>query len=209
MKTILFQGDSITDAGRGNGLGTGYPLLVTAELGFKSPNEYSFINKGVSGNRSVDLYARIKCDIINLKPDYISILIGVNDVWHEIKWQNGVDSEKYEKIYCMLIEEIKEALPDVKIMILEPFVLRASATDNTEEIPNKWEMFRSGVEKCAQKAKTVASKYNLKFIPLQHKFDEATKLADASYWLADGVHPTAIGHELIKREWLKAFEDIE
>ena len=121
MKTVLFQGDSITDCGRGNGLGNGYPLFVTAELNSKNPNEYNFINKGISGNRIVDVYARIKADIINLKPDYMSILIGVNDVWHEISYQNGVDADKFYKIYCMLIEEIKEALPNIKITILEPF----------------------------------------------------------------------------------------
>ena len=111
MKTILFQGDSITDCGRNReqleGTGTGYPLLVKAQLGFENPGEYTFINKGISGNRIVDLYARIKADIINLKPDYISFLIGVNDVWHEFGGRNGVAAEKFEKIYTMLIEEIK------------------------------------------------------------------------------------------------------
>ena len=208
MKTILFQGDSITDAGRGSGLGVGYPLLVTAHLGYANPNEYNFINRGISGNRIVDLYARIKSDIINLKPDYISILIGVNDVWHELDYNNGVDAEKFEKIYCMLIEEIKEALPEIKIMILEPFVLKGRGTLDTDDMPNKWEVFRSEVEKRAQKAKNVAKKYNLKFIPLQEKFDNVAKLATETYWLDDGVHPTAKGHEIIKLEWLKAFNEI-
>ena len=112
MKTILFQGDSITDCGRNREMitstGVGYPLLVKAQLGFENPGEYTFINKGISGNRIVDLYARIKADIINLKPDYISFLIGVNDVWHEFGGHNGVDADKFEKIYTMLIEEIKE-----------------------------------------------------------------------------------------------------
>ncbi|MBQ9920892.1 MAG: lysophospholipase, partial [Clostridia bacterium] len=84
---ILFQGDSITDAGRARdndiNLGTGYPMLVKATLGFEEPGKYEFFNRGISGNRVVDLYARIKNDIINLKPDVMSILIGVNDVWHE------------------------------------------------------------------------------------------------------------------------------
>ena len=86
MKTILFQGDSITDCGRGNsisGFGDGYAMLVTAQLGLDCPGEYTFYNKGIGGNRIVDVYARIKEDIINLKPDYMSLLIGVNDVWHE------------------------------------------------------------------------------------------------------------------------------
>ena len=121
---ILFQGDSITDMYRSKeneeSFGVGYALLVKASLGLEVPGEYEFINRGIAGNRIVDLYARLKTDIINIKPDVMSILIGVNDVWHEFgDYPNGVDAEKFYKIYDMLIEEIKEALPDVKIMIME------------------------------------------------------------------------------------------
>lgn len=213
MKTILFQGDSITDAGRNReaafNLGTGYPLLVGAELGLENPGEYRFYNRGIGGNRVVDMYARIKADIINLKPDYISFLIGVNDVWHEFGGHNGVDAEKYEKIYCMLIDEIKEALPDVKMMILEPFCLRASATESTEDEPDRWNIFSSEVKKRAEKAKKVAEKYNIPFITLQDKLDKASENTENSYWLSDGVHPTPVGHELIKREWINTFEKIK
>lgn len=206
MQVILFQGDSITDANRSRennaDMGLGYPTLVSGELGFQYPNQYLMYNRGVSGNRVVDLYARIKMDIINLKPDYMSILIGVNDVWHELGEQNGVDADKYFKIYSMLIEEVKAALPNIRIMILEPFVLKASATKE------RWEEFHSEVMKRAEKAKELSKKYDLVFIPLQEKFDEAAKLAPSDYWLADGVHPTTAGHELIKREWMKAFQKI-
>ncbi|MBR6551360.1 MAG: hypothetical protein IKT89_00820 [Clostridia bacterium] len=133
MKTFLFQGDSITDAERkredNNNLGYGYPNIVASKYLSENINEYQFINKGISGNRIVDLYARIKFEIINLKPDYMSILIGINDVWHEISSQNGVDDEKFRKILSMLIEEVKEALPDIKIIMLEPFVLKGPATE--------------------------------------------------------------------------------
>ena len=180
-------------------------MLVKALIGYEHPGEFDFQNRGISGNRIVDVYARIKADIINLKPDYMSILIGVNDVWHEFGRHNGVDAEKYEKIYCMLIEEIKEVLPEIKIMILEPFCLEASATQNTEIDPNRWATFSSEVKKRAEKARKVAEKYNLTFVPLQDKFDAAAKTCENSYWLRDGVHPTAMGHELIKRAWLEAF----
>lgn len=210
MKTILFQGDSITDAGRSRendaNAGFGYVTLVKGELGFNYPNEYEMYNRGISGNRVIDVYARMKKDIIKLKPDIMSILIGVNDVWHEINRQEGIDADKYFKIYSMLIEEVKEALPDVKIMIMEPFVLKASATEDTEECPNKWDLFSTEVKKRAEKAKEIATKYDLPFIPLQEKFDEAAKLAPNNYWLADGVHPTTAGHEIIKREWIKSFK---
>lgn len=206
MKTILLQGDSITDVGRSRDkdyyVGMGYPILVKGELEFDYPNQYVVLNRGISGDRVVDLYARVKADILNLRPDILSILIGVNDVWHEIDHQNGVSSDKYFNVYSMLIEEIKEALPDVKIMILEPFVLKASATEE------RFEEFRTEVEKRAKKAKEIAEKYDLVFVPLQDKFDESTKLAPADYWLRDGVHPTTAGHELIKREWIQAFNKL-
>lgn len=205
MKTILFQGDSITDAGRSreddNNLGIGYPTLIKGELDYTFPESYILYNRGISGDRVVDLYARIKADIINLKPDVMSILIGVNDVWHEIDFYNGVSADKYFKIYCMLIEEIKEALPNVHIMILEPFVLKASATEE------RWDLFQTEVKKRAEYAKKVAETYNLTFIPLQEKFNNVSKLASSEFWLSDGVHPTTAGHELIKREWLSAFKE--
>ncbi len=201
---ILFQGDSITDAGRSReddiNVGVGYPLLVKASLGFETPNAYEFINRGIGGNRVVDLYARIKSDIINLKPDVMSILIGVNDVWHELSTENGVDAEKYYKIYDMLIEEVKNALPNIKIMILEPFVLKASATEE------KWDDFYKEVKMRAEMASKIAQKHNLPFIRLQEGFEKLSQNAECSYWLGDGVHPTAMGHEFIKNEWLKAFK---
>jgi len=204
---ILFQGDSITDAYRSREndrlLGIGYPRLVEATLGFEEPTKYEFINRGIGGNRIVDLYARIKQDIINIKPDVLSILIGVNDVWHELTENpNGVDTEKFYKIYDMLIEEIKAALPEIKIMILEPFCLKGSATEE------RWEEFTSDVKAKREKAQLIAKKYNLPFVKLQEGFDELSKIKEASYWLSDGVHPTAKGHEFIKNEWIKAFKTL-
>lgn len=209
MKRILFQGDSITDCGRGEGMGNGYPYLVKGDLGTECPNEYEFINKGISGNRVVDLYARIKIDFINLKPDYASIYIGVNDVWHEIARQNGVDTEKFEKIYTMLLDEIYEALPDIKLIIISPFVVEGSATKNIEEIPDRLERFQIGVKEKAEVCKRIAQKYDLPLIELQPVFDEALKSAPADYWTNDGVHPSVYGHELIKKLWIETFEKIK
>ncbi|MBQ3150640.1 MAG: SGNH/GDSL hydrolase family protein [Clostridia bacterium] len=207
MSKILFQGDSITDVGRpranDNGKGEGYPLLVTAQLGFQNPGEYEFINRGISGNRSIDLLSRVKADFINLAPDYISILIGVNDVWHEIASHNGVSCKNFERNLSMLFDEIFEALPDVKIMMLEPFVLKASATEGN------WDEFRSETVLRAQAVKRLCEKYNMRFIPLQDKFDEACKKAPEAYWASDGVHPTPYGHELIANAWIEAFNEIK
>lgn len=205
---ILFQGDSVTDAGRIRdndiSMGGGYALLIKASLGLEFPGKYEFVNRGISGNRIVDVYARIRNDIINLKPDVMSILIGVNDVWHEFyESPNGVDQDKYYKIYDMLIEEIKAALPDIKIMIMEPFVLKAGATEEN------WDCFNTEVKKRAKKAKEIAQKYDLPFIALQDGFDKLSENMEASYWLRDGVHPTIMGHEYIKNEWIKAFNALK
>ena len=209
-KLILFQGDSITDCGRKReditSTGMGYMHMVKGQLGCECPNAYEFINMGISGDRIVDVYTRIKKDIINLKPDYMSILIGVNDVWHELGGKmNGVSAGKFEKIYDMMIAEIKEALPNIKIMILEPFVLEGTATAATEAEPERWNYFRTEVPLRAEAAKRIAKKYGLPYIPLQEKFDEACKQAPAAYWLRDGVHPTSMGHWIIKNQWLEAF----
>lgn len=209
-KVILFQGDSITDCGRNRddfySLGAGYANMVTASLGMDNPGEYTFINRGIAGNKIVDLYARIKSDFINLKPDYASIYIGVNDALHMVSTQTGVDTKKFEMIYTMLIDEILEACPDVKLMIIAPYVLEGTATCDTEEIPNRLARYRSEVAEKVAVAKKMAEKYDLPLIELQPAFDEACQLAAPKYWSSDGVHPTACGHEIIKRKWLAAFE---
>ena len=212
-KIVLFQGDSITDCGRdkenNTHNGRGYAQLVTAHLRCNAPYQYTCLNRGISGHRVVDLYARIKKDMINLKPDYMSILIGINDVWHEYTRQNGVDADKFEMVYGLMIEELQKALPDLKIMILEPFVLPGTATITDEEHPGRWEHFSTECVLRQKAAKRIAEKYGLVFVPLQDLFNEVNADAPMNYWLADGVHPTPAGHELIKGQWLKAFEKLK
>lgn len=181
--------------------------MVQGQLGMECPAKYTFYNRGISGNRIVDIYARMKKDILNLKPDYMSLLVGVNDVWHELGGRcDGVDAEKFEKVYDMLISEVKEALPNLKIMIMGPFVLEGEATKATEEEPERWKNFYEEVPRRAAAAKRIAEKYNLMYVPLQEKFDELCKLAPNNYWIGDGVHPTAMGHCMIKDEWIKNFK---
>lgn len=206
MKTILFQGDSITDAGREetrgslSSIGQGYVAMVAGELGSEKPGEYTFENRGISGNRIVDLYARIKSDIWNIQPDIISLLIGVNDVLHEANDKNGVDAIRFEKIYSMLIEDTYRELPDVKFILMEPFAFRGTLTQN------HWEYIEKEVKERGKIVCKIAKKYNADFIPLQEKFDEACKLYSSEYWVGDGVHPTVAGHGIIKREWIKEFK---
>ena len=203
MKTFVFQGDSITDAGRNRDnddyRGNGYPTIAAGRLGAKYPGAFRFLNRGVSGDRIVDLNARVKRDLINLRPDYLSILIGINDVWHEVgDNHNGVDAVRFEKMYRILVEDTKERFPDIKILVLEPFVLPGAATEA------KWDVFSREVPLRAAASKRTAEDYGLIFVPLQSVFDEACRLAPADWWLRDGVHPTAHGHRLIADAWEKA-----
>ena len=132
---IVFFGDSITDMGRNRGecdeiwtYGSGYPMLVASHLYRKDPLQYQVVNRGIAGNRIVDLYARVKADVWNERPEVLSILVGVNDIWHEFDWQNGVEQDRFERIYDMLIEDTLQRLPNIKIVLCEPFILKASAT---------------------------------------------------------------------------------
>ena len=203
---ILFFGDSITDMRRDRealastcfSYGVGYPLLVTSELSKINPLKHKVINKGISGNRVVDLYARIKADVWNFQPDLISILIGVNDVWHEISHKNGVELDRFEKVYSAVIEDTKKTLPNVKMVLLEPFVLKGTATEE------KYDEFLM-VKEYAKVVKKLAKKYGLYFIPLQEKFDKMSEQYGAEIFLYDGVHPDVAGATLISNAWLEFF----
>ena len=206
MKTILFQGDSITDARRQEEyigqLGFGYPAYVSGRLGLAHPGEYRFVNRGISGNRIVDIYARIKRDILNLKPDVMSLLIGVNDVWHEFDCGNGIATGKFITLYKMLLDEILAELPDIQILLLEPFVLKGSATEST------YPEFRAQVEEKAAAVRQIAEAYRLPFVPLQQALDEMARTAPDDYWLLDGVHPTVFFHQYIADRWLETYRQI-
>jgi len=207
MKEIMFQGDSITDCGRNtnNGsllsIGQGYACICAAELSAKYPGKYQFVNRGISGNRITDLYARIKGDGWNDNPVLLSILIGVNDVWHGLDWKNGVNPRRFRNIYRMLIEDTLIESPNTKMLIMEPFVLKGSATES------KWDEFEPMVYENARIAREVAAEFGQVFLPLQEVFNKATALAPNDYWLGDGVHPTIAGHQLIANEWLKCFDE--
>ena len=167
------------------------------------------MNRGVSGDRLPDVYARIVKDMIALRPDYLSLLVGVNDIWHGLDAGNGTGAKRFGKLYGMLLDELKEELPDLRVMILEPFVLEGTATANRDDMPDRFSRFQSGVRELADIARSTAAAYGAVFVPLQQPFHDALQDAPADYWLSDGVHPTAKGHALIMREWLRAFETLQ
>ena len=204
MKTVLFVGDSITYAGRnredGSNLGQGYPSFVAGRLGLDTPGKYRFLNRGVSGDRIVDLYVRMKRDILNLMPDFISILVGINDVWHEMDFQTGVSAARFERVYRMLLADIREELPQSKILLMEPFVLNGTAT------VSHINYFRSEVAARAEAVRKLAKEFSVPFLPLQQDMDMLAKRAPAEYWLVDGVHPTVNGHRYIADKWIDFFQ---
>lgn len=203
--TVLFQGDSVTDCGRikgdvgfkNNGLGAGYPGMAAARLLCDRPEiDWTFLNRGISGNRIVDLYARWKIDTLSLKPDLLSILVGANDSCHRFgDVDNGVEVPRAERIYRELLTWTKDALPNVKLILLEPFSSEAGADPKEcrDEIAERGKFTRK-----------LASEFGAAFIPCQSFLDDALKRAEPKYWLIDGIHPTPAGHQLIADHWLQA-----
>ena len=206
---ILFLGDSITDGLRNreenwqiNRFGSGYVMQIAGRLFEKSLDGYEILNRGNSGDRVVDLYARVKKDVWNEKPDILSILVGVNSLWHEHFFQNGVEMERWERVYRMLIEDTKQELPNTKIILCEPFILHGEITDLNYELFSK-------IKEYAKVVECLAKEYGLYFLPLQDMINNAATQYGNSLILRDGVHPTVQGAVLIAKEWLKLFEKIQ
>jgi lysophospholipase L1-like esterase len=198
---VLFQGDSITDCGRNRGagdpnvagaLGTGYPLLVvSAELAAHPESGLQFYNRGVSGNKVPDLEQRWAADTLALKPDVLSVLIGVNDFWHKKNGYTGTVAD-YEAGFAALLQTTRQALPAVRLVVIEPFVLRCGAVDATW-FP-EFDERRAAAARVARQAKAT-------FVPMQARFTELAARTSPEYWAADGVHPTPAGHALIAERW--------
>ena len=201
---VLFQGDSITDCGRDRtiavanapqALGTGYPLLLTGMLRELHPDDdFGVFNRGVSGNIVPDLESRWQGDTLDLKPAILSILIGVNDVWHTIGTRPANDVvTTYETGYRALLERTRTALPGVRIVVLEPFVLRTGAV--TDAWFPEFDALRAACRRVADRAQAT-------FVPLHAMFQRRAAETGPAYWAADGVHPTAAGHQAIARAWI-------
>jgi lysophospholipase L1-like esterase len=207
-QVILFQGDSITDAGRNKedtgfntarNLGSGYPMLAGAAI----LNKYEALNlkiynKGISGNKVYQLAERWDKDCLEMKPDVLSILIGVNDIWHKLNGNYNGTIEIYRNDYKALLERTIKALPNVKLIICEPFAVKGVKAVDDTWYPEFFEYQKA--------AKDIARQFKAIFIPFQSVFDEAQKRAPGSYWTGDGVHPSLAGAQLMAKAWMKALE---
>jgi lysophospholipase L1-like esterase len=204
--TILFQGDSITDAGRNRDLaaeanspaamGNGYAWLAASQLLVDMPDAgLKIFNRGISGDKVYQLADRWQADCLDIKPDVLSILVGVNDFAHVFKHGYEGTLEKYETDYRALIKRTREALPEVRLVLGEPFVLNTGLVDESWIEP--FAAYRAAARRVAEEAGAA-------FVPFQKMFDAAVKIAPPAHWAADGVHPTANAAALMAHGWLKA-----
>ena len=195
---MVFQGDSITDAGRNKkepkpneqkSFGKGYAWMAGSQLLISNPaHQLTLHNRGISGNKVHQLADRWDRDCLELKPDVLSILIGVNDIWHGLNGKYDGTAKTYEDDFNQLIERTKKALPKVQLVICEPFVLKCGAVND------KW---FPEFDKYRAAAKKIAQAHHAVFVPFQSMFDEAVKYAPPNHWAGDGVHPSSHGASLM------------
>jgi lysophospholipase L1-like esterase len=200
--TIVFQGDSITDGNRGRTddpnhiMGHGYAFSIASRLGADYPDRHlKFINKGISGNTIQDLSARWQADTLNLKPDIISILAGVNNVYFSLRGDSAVLTE-FETAYRDLLTRTRLALPHALLVLGNPFILPVGT------VSANLAAWTDAIHTCQAGAKKLAQEFDAVWVDYQGMFTEACKRAPAAYWIWDGIHPTVPGHELMAREWI-------
>jgi len=209
--TVLFQGDSITDAGRNrsdyyanghSGMGNGYVYQIVAQLLGSHPKDgFSFYNRGVSGHKVFQLANRWKEDCLQIRPDVLSLLIGVNDFWHTMTHGYEGTSKIFETDLRKLLDRTKKELPNVKLIIGEPFVVANGSAVSDKRWTTEFTEYQAA-------SKTIAKEYQAGFVPYQQIFEDALKVAPVDYWCPDGVHPSIAGCNLMAKGWLKAFESI-
>ncbi len=196
--TVLFQGDSVTDAGRNYEndaeMGLGYPMMVAAWFSAMYPEKkVNFINRGISGNRVKDLQARWQEDCIDVKPDVVSILIGINDTWRRYDSNDPTSTEAFEAGYRDILTRTKESTT-AQIVLLEPFVLPVT------EDRIAW---REDLDPKIGVVRNLAREFGAILVPLDGIFAAASARRESSLWTGDGVHPSPVGHALISQAWLK------
>ena len=196
MKKIVFLGDSITFASRSiydGALGSGYAFMVACELEGKHIGEYKCINAGENGHHILQMYSRVKRDVWNHSPDYVSILSGANDVEVDNGSYWGVSDEMFEMTYRKLIEDTYRYLPSVKFIIIEPY--------RYEPIYNEQ------IKKKAEIVARIAKDLSIPYVKVNDKLMEAIEKYPEEMVLRDKVHPAPMGARIIAEEWLKVFEE--
>lgn len=198
---IVFFGDSITDANRNKedqeDLGHGFPLFIASQLGAKYPEmNLSFYNRGVSGDKVADLNARLEEDVLSLMPDVVSVMVGINDTWHNVEspdFGSKKAADAFEKEYRKLLLSLKEA-GVTRLLLMEPFVL---------PIPKNRTTWRVDLDQKIQIIRLLAAEFHAEFISLDGLMNAAGIRHGFERYTKDGVHPTPIGYGLITEEWLR------
>lgn len=205
---ILFQGDSITDnnrkrdktdANNAEGLGVGYPHIAAASLLKQFPDKnLKIYNRGVAGDKVYQLAARWDADCLQLKPDILSILVGVNDFWHTLTNNYNGTIKTYRDDFTALLDRTRQQLPEVQLIIGEPYAVKG-----VRAVDEKW---YPAFDDYRAAAKEIAIKYDAAFIPYQSIYDEAQKTAPGVYWTPDGVHPSLAGAAMMAEAWQKTLK---
>ncbi len=203
--TFLFQGDSITDGNRGRSLdpnhimGHGYAFSVASRIGADFPEAgFTFYNRGISGHKITDLQKRWETDTLNLKPDVLSILIGINDTGATInKPAEATTAEEFESIYRSLLTDCRRANSEILFVLGIPFVYPVSKR------AENFELWRNDTNNQQAVIRKLAGEFDAVLIDYPAVFDKAIQKAPIDYWIWDGVHPTVFAHELMAREWMK------
>jgi len=202
LQTLLFIGDSITDCGRGypvgqrDGLGEGYVAIVNALLAATLPQlRIRVLNTGISGNRVIDLASRWQTDVLDIRPDWLSVMIGINDVWRQFDdalnpEQVGID--RYEAVYRNLLKKTRPALSG--LVLMTPFFIEA----------NKADPMRAMMDQYGRVVARLAAEFDAVFVDTQAAFDAYLAHRPTQSLCGDRVHPNKTGHTIIAMAFLKA-----
>lgn len=208
--TVMFTGDSITDCQRlesEDGLGFGYPLRVAGEWGLRHPDRpVTWLNTGVGGHKVRDLEARWRTDVLDARPDVVSILVGVNDMgWHTLDPAGYViPAEEFEAGYDRLLTPLAEA--GTELILIEPFLLPVHGVVEAGDVligEKEREEWRTDLDPKIQVVRKLARTYGAQLLAADGMFAELAATAGPEYWAADGVHPTPAGHAALAAAWLR------
>lgn len=188
---VLFQGDSITDAGRRyedpQSLGEGYAYYAAQALKERYPQtQFEFVNLGINGHQTKDLLERIQKDFVDVQPDILSIMIGINDVWHHAGERDWIDNDLFETRYRDILEIVKSKTC-AKIMMMEPFLI---------PVPDK-QYFREDLAPKIEIIRKLARQYADAYLPTDGLAQSAIIGREPTDFASDGVHPTPWGAQCI------------